>query len=580
MEKLSSLPASQATVAGAPGEELDTTRCLFIGWMINLSSEAAQQLRELLRGLGHPVRVLFFSRQEACAECPAQKDLLDLVTSSGDKQVTLETWDLDRDAELARYHGVERAPATVVLGRENYGLRFFGLTGGHEFPSLIHAIRLAADGPSVLDPQLQKLASLITAPTHLEVMVSLTCPWCPKVVQLAHELAVANPNIRADMVDISEFPELAERYQVRDVPRMVVNERPSFHGAIPPGEAVMEILKVANPESWERLDALLREVQGERKVHEPRSGETYDVLIVGAGPAAYSAAVYAARKGMQVALIGDAPGGQLLQTALVENWPGVPQVDARDLAEALRRQIEQYPIAEALRVKVSHLVQTDGGFEASTSDGRTFRARSVIWCAGKEYRRLGVPGEEKFLGNGIAFCATCDAPLFVNKRVAVIGGGNSAFTAARDLLHYASEIHLVTRGSEFRADPVLQQEVTRSPKVKVHRSTQVLDFLGDHRLVGMRIESLDGRRREELPIDGAFLEIGLIPNTHPLEGFVTLNSRWEVPVDRNQATPLPGFFAAGDVTDEPEKQLVVAAASGAKAAVSAWEYLQQSGLHH
>lgn len=559
------------------GEEMDTTRALFSGRMIDLSSDAAQQLHELLRGLGHPVRVLFFSRQEACAECPAQKELLDLVASASDKQVSIESFDLDRDPQLARYHGVERVPATIVLGRQNHGLRFFGVTGGHEFPSLIHAIRLAADGPDVLEPQLRQLAAWIDRPTHLEVMVSLACPWCPRLVQLAHQLAVANPNIRADMVDIAEFPDLAERYEVREVPRMVVNERPAFHGALPAGEAILEILKIVNPESWERIDALLREAQGERNVHEPRTDETYDVLIVGAGPAAYSAAVYAARKGMQVALIGDEPGGQLMKTALVENWPGVPQVDARDLAEALRRQIEQYPIAEALRAEVTHIARTDDGFHAVASDGRSFHARSVIWCAGKEYRRLGVPGEERFLGNGIAFCATCDAPLYVNKRVAVVGGGNSAFTAARDLLHYASEIHLITRGSSFRADPVLLKDVLGSPKVKSHPATHVVEFLGDHRLVGARIESLDGSRREELAIDGAFLEIGLIPNTHPLEGFVPLNSRREIPVDRNQATALPGFFAAGDVTDELEKQLVVAAATGAKAAVSAWEYLQGIG---
>ncbi len=545
--------------------------------MIDLSSDAAQQLHELLRGLGHPVRVLFFSRQEACAECPAQRELLDLVASASDKQVSVESYDLDREPELARYHGVERVPATIVLGRENYGLRFFGVTGGHEFPSLVHAVRLAADGPDVLDPQLRQLAAWVDKPTHLEVMVSLECPWCPKLVQLALQLAVANPNIRADMVDVAEFPDLTERYQVREVPRMVVNERPTFHGALPAGEAIMEILKVANPESWERIDALLRDVQGERNVHEPRTDETYDVLIVGAGPAAYSAAVYAARKGLQVALIGDEPGGQLMKTALVENWPGVPQVDARDLAEALRRQIEHYAIAEALRARVTRIARTDEGFNAMTSDGRSFHARSVIWCAGKEYRRLGVPGEEKFLGNGIAFCATCDAPLFVNKRVAVVGGGNSAFTAARDLLHYASEIHLITRGATFRADPVLQPDVLSSPKVKAHAATHVVEFLGDHRLIGARIESLDGSQREELAIDGAFLEIGLIPNTHPLEGFMPLNSRREIPVDRNQATALPGFFAAGDVTDELEKQLVVASATGAKAAVSAWEYLQGIG---
>jgi len=393
------------------------------------------------------------------------------------------------------------------------------------------------------------------------------------MVQLAHLLAAAQRNIRADMVDMAEFPALAERYQVSGVPRLVVNGHPSASGALPPFEVVLEIIKILKPLEYERIDSMLRQFEGIRRVRTPEPEHLYDTLIVGAGPAAFAAAIYAARKGMDVALIGDEPGGQLVKTATVENWLGVPQVDARELAEAFRRHAEMYPIAAELHVQVTGVRREPDGFRVDAADGRSYRARTVIWAAGKEYRRLEVPGEERFLGKGIAFCATCDAPLFADKRVAVIGGGNSAFTAARDLLNYATEIHVVTTGDRFKAEPVLQAEVLRSPKVRPHLRSRVRAFLGEERLVAVRIASRDGGREEELPIDGAFLEIGLVPNTRALEGFLPLNARGEIPVDREQRTHIPGFYAAGDATDESQKQLMVAAGAGTKAALSAWDDL-------
>jgi alkyl hydroperoxide reductase subunit F len=214
----------------------------------------------------------------------------------------------------------------------------------------------------------------------------------------------------------------------------------------------------------------------------------------------------------------------------------------------------------------------------ASSDSAIYTAKSVIYCAGKEYRKLGVPGEDRFLGHGIAFCATCDAPLYRDKRVAVVGGGNSAFTAARDLISYAREIHIINILKGFQADPALIEEVKQAKHVTLHDSMRVIDFLGKDRLSGVRLEPMESKKGLDLSVEGVFLEIGLTPNSAPVKDFVKLNDQGEIEVGRDQSTSVPGFFAAGDVTDETEKQIVVAAGAGAKAALSAYNYLLEHKL--
>ncbi|MGB9605335.1 MAG: FAD-dependent oxidoreductase, partial [Bryobacteraceae bacterium] len=487
--------------------------------------------------------------------------------------LTLEVYELIADGDKARQFGVDKVPATIVASEKDYGIRFFGVTGGYEFGSLVEDIEMVSRGVSGLSREAEQLARLIVRPVHLEVMVTLTCPYCPRMVRLAHQLAFLNEAVTADMVDASEFPQLAQRYQVHGVPRTVINGRPAFEGALEPVAAIIEILRVGNPREYERIEALAREARGERLVSEPDPAHLYDVAIVGAGPAAFTAAIYAARKMLDVVLLGDEPGGQVNDTALVENWPGIPEVGGLELAESLRHHAEHYRFAMALHVTVERVDRENGTFQLRLAGGTQYQARSVIYCAGKRYRRLGVPGEDRFIGRGIAFCATCDAPLFRGKRVAVIGGGNSAFTAARDLLSYARQIDIFNILPDWQADRVLFEEVTRSGRVRLHPATRVVEFLGRESLQGLRVESIDGQQRTDFLVEGVFLEIGLTPNSTPVEHLVKLNEAGEIPVDRNQATAVPGLFAAGDVTDEPEKQIVVAAAAGAKAALAAHRYL-------
>ena len=532
------------------------------------------EIRLVLEQLHEPVRLLFFTQKPACSTCREQQRLLEELIELSPK-LSLEIHDIDEKSEHALTYRIDKVPATAVIGREDYGIRFYGVTLGYEFSSLLQATLLVGSGESELEPEVETLLQLIDVPVHLEVMVTLTCPFCAQMVHLAHQLAIASPHISADMVESSEFPYLVQRYQVGSVPRSVINEKPAFEGALPVGNVLLEILKAVKPAEYERLEQQLRELHGDRQVAPLNEEHLYDTLIIGAGPAALSAGIYAARKNLDVALLGNHPGGQITNTATIENWPGIPQVSGEELTVMMRNHTEHYPIAERLHVVVERLEKSDTGFAAHTTDGARYKARSVIYCAGKEYRRLNVPGEERFLGHGIAFCATCDAPLFRDKRVAVVGGGNSAFTAARDLIPYAREIHIIDIGEQFIADALLQAEVKTSPLVKLHPRMRVREFIGQETLSGIRIEALDGSTRQDLPVEGVFLEIGLLPNSTALKALVPLNGQGEVPVRRDQSTEVPGLFAAGDVTDEPEKQIVVAAGAGAKAALSAYRYLQE-----
>ncbi|MEW5736592.1 MAG: FAD-dependent oxidoreductase [Thermodesulfobacteriota bacterium] len=539
-----------------------------------LDPESREKLKPMLDGMPRKVGLLLFRQQQACPMCREQERLLSEMAGLSDK-ITLAMLDHAKDRGKADLYGIDKVPATVVLAGEDLRIRFFGLTAGYEFQSLLEAVLLAASANPGFKPELSKLIALLDEPVHLEVMVTLTCPYCPQMVHLAHRIAAENPNVRADMVESSSYPHLVQRYNVGGVPRLIVNGVPSSEGVLSETETVLEIIKIAKPAVFDRINRKIRESRGELKARRLSADQVYDVLIAGAGPAAFSAAVYAARKNMSVGLLGETVGGQMASTATVENWPGTPSQGGRELAQTFRDHAERYPIHEELGARVSSIARKAGLFTVSMEDGHSFRAKTVIYCCGASYRRLNAPGESRFLGRGVAFCATCDAPLYKDRKVAVIGGGNSAFTAVRDLLHWASEIHVVNIVEGFQADEVLLSEVSAHPNVRFHPHTRVLEYLGADKLTGIRVRDEKSGVVQDLQVDGVFLEIGLSANTAPVKKLLALNDNGEIPVERDQSTKIPGFFAAGDATDEPEKQIVTAAAAGAKAALAAYEYLQK-----
>ncbi len=542
-----------------------------------IDEKAKTELQPVLAALVNPVRLVFFTQENSCPGCAAQEELLRDLSSLSDK-LKLEIYDFVLNGDQVMNYRIDKIPATAVVSERDYGIRFYGLTAGYEFASLLEAIIMLSSGKSDLDPQLEELVKNIKAPVHMQVMVTLTCPYCPNMVHVAQQFAFVNENIRADMVEASEFPQLAQKYKVTGVPKTVVNETNSFEGALPAPAAYLEIIKAINPEEYKRIEEEVRQVQGARKTKEAEMDHEYEVAIVGGGPAAMSAAIYAARKGLEVALIAKKLGGQVNYTAAIDNYLGLSGISGADMTESFRSHMERHPIAEAIGINVSKVEKNNDEFTLILEDNRRFKARSVIYCTGKEYRRLGVQGEEQFIGRGIGFCATCDAPLYQGKRVAVVGGGNSAFTSVRDLINFASEIHLIHRKDEFKADAPLIQEARAAKNVTFHTPMEVRAFLGTDKLTGVRLESVDGKEKLDLLVDGVFLEIGLTPNSDPIKDLIELDKFGEVPVNRDQSTKIKGLFAAGDITDVEEKQISVAVGQGALAALSAYKYLLENKL--
>ncbi|MFH1007893.1 MAG: FAD-dependent oxidoreductase [Candidatus Latescibacterota bacterium] len=317
----------------------------------------------------------------------------------------------------------------------------------------------------------------------------------------------------------------------------------------------------------------LPEERGERKIIPPVNGGHYDMIIIGGGPAGMTAAVYAVRKRLLVLMVTQDIGGQVLLTSDVENYTGYSLISGSELIRRFEQQLARFELSQALGEEVSRLLSEDAGFAVITRQGTEYHAPTVLIASGKRSRPLGVPGADTLVGRGVSYCATCDAPLFDGRDVAVVGGGNSGLTAALDLLQIANRIYLIEKSSSLKADPVLIERAEKSGKVEKYLGFEVKGILGEKRVSGMEIQSGQTGEREALAVQGVFIEIGLVPNSGFAEGVVARNPRGEIIVDCACRTNLPGVFAAGDVTTVPEKQIVVAAGEGAKAALSAHRYL-------
>jgi alkyl hydroperoxide reductase subunit F len=302
----------------------------------------------------------------------------------------------------------------------------------------------------------------------------------------------------------------------------------------------------------------------------------YELIIIGGGPAGMTAAVYAARKKINTLLISDNIGGQGLTTWLVENYMGYQFIEGRELMQKFEEQVKQFPTDVKVEVgkRAERLSRVDGGFEVRTDMGETYQAKVVILATGKRPRQLNVPGEKELLGRGVTYCAICDGPLFADVKVAVIGGGNSALEAADDMVKIADHVYLISL-TPITGDQILIDKVTGTNNLTMFLEYEVLEIKGESRVEHIKIRDLKTKQEREFDIGGIFIEIGLITNLELVKELVTLNRLGEVEVNCGNETGVPGFFAAGDVTSVPDKQIVVAAGEGAKAALQAHRYLQR-----
>jgi len=301
--------------------------------------------------------------------------------------------------------------------------------------------------------------------------------------------------------------------------------------------------------------------------------QIYDLIIIGAGPAGITAAVYAARKRMSFIVISRDVGGQAAWSGDIENYTGYQFITGPELAQKFEHHMEQYKVATRIKESVT-AVEKEGDVLAVRTDRDIYHAKAVIIATGKVSRDLGVPGEKEYKNKGVSYCATCDAPIFAGKDVAVIGGGNSALDAALQLTKIARKVYVVNITNQLTGDPIMREKVASAANVTVLTNTRVTEVFGEKFLTGMKVASLDGTNVHELPVQGIFVEIGLVPSS----GFVTAlekNARQEIIVNAKNETSVPGIFAAGDVTDVVEKQIIIAAGEGSKACLSAFKYLSR-----
>lgn len=300
----------------------------------------------------------------------------------------------------------------------------------------------------------------------------------------------------------------------------------------------------------------------------------YDLIIIGAGPAGLAASVYAARKRLNTLLITVNIGGQINTTLGIENYLGYQFIEGPELISKFEAQVKQFPIDQKIGVKAISVRKITGGLEVTADSGEKSQGKAVIFGTGKSPKKLNVPGEKEFAGRGVSYCAICDGPLFAGQKVAVVGGGNSAVTAALDMVKIAEYVNLISL-TKLTADPVLIEKLNEAKNLDVYLEHQTLSIKGNQFVEGITIKDLKTGKEKPLAVTGVFIEIGLTPNSDPLKGLLKLNKWGEVPVSCNTETEVPGLYAAGDVTDVPEKQIIIAAGEGAKAALQAHRYLQR-----
>ncbi|KGF26218.1 alkyl hydroperoxide reductase subunit F [Staphylococcus haemolyticus] len=465
---------------------------------------------------------------------------------------------LDEIAEMSEHITIvekelKRTPSfSVSKPDEEAGVTFAGIPLGHEFNSLVLAIlqvsgRAPKEKQSIID-QIKGLERKY----NFETYVSLTCQKCPDVVQALNLMSVVNPNITHTMIDGSVFREESE--DIMAVPAVFLDGEEFGNGRMTISDILTKLGSTQDASEFEGKDP-------------------YDVLIIGGGPASGSAAIYTARKGLRTGIIADRIGGQVNDTAGIENFITVKETTGSQFSANLAAHIEEYDIDTMTGIRATNIEKTDQAIRVTLENNAVLETKTAIISTGASWRKLNIPGEDRLINKGVAFCPHCDGPLFENKDVAVIGGGNSGVEAAIDLAGIVKHVTLFEYSSELKADTVLQDRLRSLSNVDIHTNARTAEVLGEDHVTGISYEDLNSGEMKELSLDGIFVQIGLVPNTSWIGDAVELNNRGEVVIDRNNNTNVPGIFAAGDVTDQKNKQIIISMGAGANAALNAFDYI-------
>lgn len=307
------------------------------------------------------------------------------------------------------------------------------------------------------------------------------------------------------------------------------------------------------------------------------SPEIFDTIIIGAGPAGITAAIYAVRKNLKVLILTKDIGGQAALSGDIENYPGFSVISGADLAKKFREELVNFEdnglwLKEGM--EVVDLSGADPDFVVKTSEGSEYHGKTIIIASGRIPKMLGIPGEKEFLGKGVATCATCDAPFYKDKDIAVVGGGNSALDASFSLMKVARSVTIINNTEEVLGDAVLLKNVTSAPNVKILNNYEVTEILGDKSVGGIKVKNIQTAEEQIIPVSGVFIEIGWIPSAS-FDKLTNKDSRGQIEVDAYGATSVPGIYAAGDVNDIWGEQIVIAAGEGSKTALRVADHLSK-----
>jgi NADH-dependent peroxiredoxin subunit F len=520
-----------------------------------LDANIAAQLTTHLQKLQHPIELV--ASLDEGAKSTELLELLDEIASMSEL-ISVERRDDD-----------ERRPSFEIcrVGTD-IGVRFAGIPLGHEFTSLVLALLQVGGHPSTASAEVIEQIRSLDGDYRFETYYSLSCQNCPDVVQALNLMSILNPRVQHVAIDGALFAEEVETRQVMAVPNVFCNGEPFAQGRM----------------TLEEIVARLDVGAAERETARIAEKDPFDVLVVGGGPAGAAAAVYASRKGIRTGLVAERFGGQVLDTMAIENFISVPHTEGPKLAAALEQHVREYEVDIMNLQRAAKLfpAEADGLLTVELESGASLRSRSVILSTGARWRNLGVPGEAEYRNKGVTYCPHCDGPLFKNKRVAVIGGGNSGVEAAIDLAGVVGHVTLLEFDGVLRADDVLQRKLRSLNNVDVIVSAETTEVVGDgEKVVGLRYRDRtsggdDGDALHLVDLDGVFVQIGLLPNTEWLEGSIELSARGEIEIDDRGQTSMDGVLAAGDCTTVPYKQIVIAMGAGSTAALSAFDHLIRS----
>ena len=450
---------------------------------------------------------------------------------------------------------------TVAKVDEVARIAFSGLPMGHEMTSFILAILQSSGYPPKVEQDVIESIKGLAGKKRFQTFISLSCHNCPDVVQALNLMAALNPNIEHEMIDGALFQGLVDQYQIMAVPTVILNGEVFGQGRM----------------SVEEIAAKLDTNSSARDAEKLSAKEAYDSLIIGGGPAGASAAIYSARKGIRTGVVAQRFGGQVADTVGIENFISVKETEGPKLVMALEQHVKAYDV-DVMNLQTASSLSKNGDEIAITlENGAVLKSKTVILSTGARWREMNVPGEQEYRGKGVAYCPHCDGPLYKGKRVAVIGGGNSGVEAAIDLAGVVSHVTLIEFDTKLRADAVLQKKLNSLPNVTIITNALSKEVLGaDGKVTTLKYEDRANNQMHDIALEGIFVQIGLLPNTDWLKGVIDLSPRGEIIIDAKGETSMPGVFAAGDCTTVPYKQIIIAMGEGAKASLSAFDYLIRS----